>query len=173
MSLLSIRLYPDPVLRVRCPEVETFDAELERLVEDMVETMYAAPGVGLAAPQVGVESRVAVVDATVGEEPGALRVLINPEILSTQGSEVDVEGCLSIPDITDKVERPAAVSVRAFDPQGREQLIEAEGLEARAIQHEIDHLNGILFTDHLNGLRKERARRRLRRLRDEVTELAS
>jgi peptide deformylase len=173
MSLLSIRLYPDPVLRVRCPEVETFDAELELLVKNMVETMYAAPGVGLAAPQVGVESRVAVVDATVGEEPGNLLVLINPRILSTQGSEVDVEGCLSIPDITDKVERPAAVSVSAFDAQGREQLIEAEGLEARAIQHEIDHLDGVLFTDHLNGLRKERARRRLRRLRDEVTELAS
>ena len=173
MSILSIRLYPDPVLRVRCPEVETFDSDLERLVEDMVETMYAAPGVGLAAPQVGVESRVAVVDSTVGEEPGTLLILINPRILSTQGSEIDVEGCLSIPDITDKVERPALVSISAFDAQGREQLIEAEGLEARAIQHEIDHLDGVLFTDHLNGLRKERARRRLRRLRNEVAELAS
>jgi peptide deformylase len=173
MSLLSIRLYPDPVLRVRCPEVETFDADLERLVESMVETMYAAPGVGLAAPQVGVETRLAVVDATVGEEPDTLLILINPKILSTQGSEIDVEGCLSIPDITDKVERPAAVVVSAFDAQGREQLIEAEGLEARAIQHEIDHLDGILTPPPPTARRSARPRGRLGRRRDEMMELAS
>jgi peptide deformylase len=173
MSILNIRLYPDPVLRVRCPDVETFDAALERLVEDMVETMYAAPGIGLAAPQVGIESRVAVVDACVGEEPGNLRVLINPRILTTSGSEIDVEGCLSIPDISDNVERPFAVTITALDTSGMEQLIEAEGLEARAIQHEIDHLDGILFTDHLTGLRRERARRRLKRLQQEVLEVAS
>jgi peptide deformylase len=173
MSILNIRLYPDPILRARCPDVETFDPALERLVEDMVETMYAAPGIGLAAPQVGIESRLAVVDASVGEEPGHLRVLINPRILTTSGSEIDVEGCLSIPDISDKVERPFAVTIRALDTSGMEQLIEAEGLEARAILHEIDHLDGILFTDHLTGLRRERARRRLKRLQQEVLEVAS
>jgi peptide deformylase len=116
---------------------------------------------------------VAVVDATIGEEPDRLLVLVNPRVLKTQGSEVDVEGCLSIPDITDKVERPFTVSVAAFDLQGREQLIQAEGLEARALQHEIDHLDGILFTDHLIGLRRERARRRLKRLQRDVVEVAS
>ena len=173
MSILPIRLYPDPVLRVRCHDVETFDSELERLVEDLVETMYAAPGIGLAAPQIGVESRVCVVDATVGEEPGSLLLLINPRILETSGSETDVEGCLSIPEISDKVERAYAVSVAALDVQGREQLIEAEALEARAIQHEIDHLDGLLFTDRLTGLRKERARRLLKRLQREIVEVAS
>ncbi len=173
MSILTIRLYPDPVLRVRCHDVEAFDSELERLVEDLVETMYAAPGVGLAAPQVGVESRVCVVDATAGEEPDNLLVLVNPRILESSGSEIDVEGCLSIPDISDKVERPYAVSVAAFDVQGGEQLIAAKGLEARAIQHEIDHLDGVLFTDRLTGLRKERARRLLKRLQREVVEVAS
>jgi peptide deformylase len=100
-------------------------------------------------------------------------VLINPRILTTSGSEIDVEGCLSIPDISDKVERPFAVTIRALDTSGMEQLIEAEGLEARAILHEIDHLDGILFTDHLTGLRRERARRRLKRLQQEVLEVAS
>lgn len=172
MSILPIRQYPDPVLRVNCPAVERFDDSLRELCESMVETMYAAPGVGLAAPQVGVEQRLAVVDATAGEEPGHLIVLVNPEIVATEGSDLDVEGCLSIAGISDKVLRPFRVTVEARDIEGRPQRIEAEGLEARAIQHEIDHLDGVLFTDRLTGLRKERARRKLKRLHTETAEIA-
>jgi peptide deformylase len=164
MAILPIRIYPDPVLRVRCADVEAFDADLEKLVRDMVETMHAAPGIGLAASQVGVEQRVAVVDLSVGERSEDLVVLVNPELLSTEGEEEDVEGCLSLPDITDKVRRPFSVRVRAADTEGTLREIEAESLLARAICHEIDHLDGVLFTDRLRGLRRERARRALRRL---------
>lgn len=164
MAVLSIRLYPDPVLRVRCPEVETFDAELRRLAEDMVETMVAAPGVGLAAPQVGVELRLAVVDTSVGEKPDALKVLVNPRIVERRGSQIDSEGCLSIPSYSDKVERPQEIDVEAFDLDGREIRFSSEDFEARAICHEIDHLDGILFVDHLRGLRRDRARRQLKKM---------
>ena len=166
-----IRLYPDPVLRVRCPEVEVFDDELRRLADDMVETMHDAPGIGLAAPQVGVESRVAVVDLSVGEDPDQLHVLINPEVLDREGRGVEVEGCLSIPGITDKVPRPLRIRVRAQDVGGEAFEIEADDWLARAILHEIDHLDGVLFVDHLRGLRRERVRRQLKKLaetRDEV-----
>lgn len=163
MAVREIKLYPDPVLRIECPAVETFGVDLVRLAEDMVETMYAAPGVGLAAPQVGVELRLAVVDATAGEEEGQLHILANPRIVSTEGHDVDVEGCLSIPGITEKVARAGRIRVEAQDLAGNPQQIEAEGLLARAIQHEIDHLDGVLFTDRLTGLRRERARRWLKR----------
>jgi peptide deformylase len=164
MSLLPIRIYPDPVLRVRCRPIESFDQELARLAANMVETMHAAPGIGLAANQVGVESRIAVVDLSVGEREEDLLVLVNPELLAEQGEDEDVEGCLSIPDYTDKVTRPLVVRVRAADLRGKSFEIEAEGQLARAIQHEIDHLDGRLFTDRLHGLRRERARRMLKRL---------
>ena len=167
MSLLQIRLYPDAVLRVRCPEVTIFDRELTRLAEDMVETMYRAPGVGLAAPQVGVEKRLAVVDVSVGEEEGQLLVLVNPEIKEESGNEGDSEGCLSIPGFTEKVNRPTWIRVAAQDLEGREVEIEANDLVARAICHEIDHLDGILFIDRLRGLRKEKGKRHLRRLVEE------
>mgnify|MGYP001826587086 CR=1 FL=1 len=167
MSVRPIRVYPDPVLRVRCPEVEAFDDALAKLVSDMVETMHAAPGIGLAAPQIGVERRVAVVDLSVGEDPEALLVLVNPEIFDHDGRETDVEGCLSIPDFTDKVMRPERIRVRALDVRGEAFELEAEGLLARAIQHEQDHLNGVLFIDHLRGLRRERAKRKLRHLQME------
>ncbi len=166
MALLEIRLYPDPVLRVECAPVETFDAVLAKLADDMAETMYAAPGVGLAAPQVGIETRLAVVDTSADEEP-ELHVLVNPRILESEGVDVDVEGCLSMPGITEKVRRPARVRVEAQDLSGSSRTIEADGLLARAIQHEIDHLDGVLFTDHLTGLRRERARRWLKRARQE------
>jgi peptide deformylase len=167
MSLLAIRIYPDPVLRARCREVETFDETLARLVDDMVETMHAAPGIGLAANQVGVETRVAVVDLSAGERREDLLVLVNPELLTEAGEEEDVEGCLSIPDFTEKVTRPLAIKVRANDLAGKRFEVEAEGLLARAICHEMDHLAGKLFTDRLRGLRRERARRVLRRLERE------
>lgn len=165
MALLEIRLYPDPVLRVECPAVTIFDDELARLADNMAQTMYAAPGVGLAAPQVGVELRLAVVDTSAGEEPGNLHVLVNPRILTTSGEDTDVEGCLSIPDVTEKLERPEAIRIEAEDLAGNRLLLEADGLLARIILHEIDHLDGVLFTDRLTGLRRERVRRLLKKMR--------
>ena len=166
-----IRVYPDPVLRVRCAEVTRFDEELARLVADLVETVHAAPGVGLAASQVGVEQRVAVVDLSVGRDPGSVLVMVNPVIESAEGAEVDTEGCLSIPDFTDKVLRPDRLRLSAADVGGERRTFEAEGFLARAICHEIDHLDGILFVDHLRGLRRERAKRFLKRLAKEQEEL--
>lgn len=153
------------MLREPCAEVDSFDDDLRRLVDDMVETMHAAPGVGLAAPQVGVGQRVAVVDVSVGDDPSALRVLVNPRLVEISGRALDTEGCLSIPDLSEKVVRPTRVQVEASDVDGRSQSFEATDFEARAICHEIDHLEGVLFVDHLRGLRKEKARRQLRRLR--------
>jgi peptide deformylase len=164
MAVLPIRIYPDPVLRVRCAEVTDFGAELSRLVDDMVETMHAAPGVGLAASQVGVELRVAVVDLSVGEDPSQLLVLVNPRIVGDDGSEVESEGCLSIPEFTEKVDRPHQVEVLAQDLGGAPLRFVAEGWLARAICHEVDHLDGVLFVDHLHGLRRERAKRALKKL---------
>lgn len=164
MSLLTIRLYPDPVLREKCAPVEVFDAELRQLAQDMVETMHAAPGIGLAASQVGITKRLAVVDLSVGEDPDQILILVNPEVLETEGKETDVEGCLSLPGITDKVTRPLRLRLRALDLEGEAFEIEADDWLARAICHEIDHLDGVLFVDHLRGLRKERARRQLKKL---------
>lgn len=170
MALLPIRLYPDEVLRRACRPVERFDEALRQLTQDMVETMYSAPGVGLAAPQVGIDLRLAVVDVTVGEEDGALLVLVNPEIVESAGEETDVEGCLSIPELTDKVVRPQSIVVQAADLDGDGFELEAEGFVARAICHEIDHLDGVLFVDRLHGLRRDRARRHLRRLERGIVE---
>jgi len=167
MAILPIRIYPDPVLRVKCRKVEEFDDRLRKLASDMVETMHAAPGVGLAAPQVGVDLRLAVVDISVGEDPSLLKVLVNPEVVRREGAESDVEGCLSLPGITDKVDRPAAVTIRAQDLAGQPFELEATEYMARAVCHEIDHLDGVLFTDHLRGLRKERIRRQLKKLAEE------
>ena len=164
MAILAIRIYPDPVLRVRCRRVETFDAGLRKLAANMVETMHAAPGVGLAAPQVGSDLRLAVVDISVGEDPAAVLILVNPEVVRREGLETDVEGCLSLPGINDKVDRPFAITVRAQTLEGESFELAAEDYMARAICHEIDHLDGILFTDHLRGLRRERARRQLKKL---------
>lgn len=164
MAILPIRIYPDPVLRKKCGRVETFDDGLRKLAANMVETMHAAPGVGLAAPQVGVDLRLAVVDISVGEDPAALRVLVNPEITRREGLETDTEGCLSLPGITDKVDRPLSITLRAQGLDGQPFELQAEDYLARAICHEVDHLDGVLFTDHLRGLRKERARRQLKKL---------
>ena len=172
MAIRAIRIYPDPVLRVQCRAVTEFDDSLRKLVADMIETMHAAPGIGLAAPQVGVELRVAVVDLSVGEDPEQLHVLINPEIVHRQGQETDVEGCLSLPGITDKVERPTFVRLKALDEEGNPFEMEADDWLARAICHELDHLDGVLFVDHLRGLRRERARRQLKKLAAEQEVMA-
>jgi peptide deformylase len=168
MAVLAIRQYPDPVLRLRCGEVESFDEELARLARDMIETVQAAPGIGLAAPQVGRSERLAVVDLSVGQDPEQLLVLVNPEIQDPVGSWIDEEGCLSIPELVDKVERPQRIRLTAQGLDGRPFELTAEGLLARAICHEVDHLDGVLFVDHLRGLRRERARRALRRLAREA-----
>jgi peptide deformylase len=164
MAILPIRIYPDPILRQRTrPETE-FGPPLRALARNMIETMVAAPGIGLAAPQVGHDVRLAVVDLSVGEDPAQLHILINPEVVRRAGVATDVEGCLSLPGISDKVDRPTSITVRAMDLSGKAFELEADEWLARAICHEVDHLDGILFTDHLRGLRRERVRRQLRKL---------
>jgi peptide deformylase len=157
MAIRPIISLPDPRLRQKSDAVARVDDDVRRLMDDMLETMYDAPGVGLAAIQVGVPKRVAVIDtAKDGEEKRPL-FLVNPEIVwSSDETRVYQEGCLSIPDFMDDVERPERVRARFLDRNGETQEIEADGLLATALQHEIDHLNGILFIDYLSRLKRER-----------------
>ncbi len=156
MAVLEILTFPHPVLRQRARKVERIDETIHRLVEDMTETMYRAPGIGLAANQVGVPQRVIVVDLSAGERPDERLVVINPEIVCREGRLRMEEGCLSVPDLRDQVTRCSRVVVRGLDLEGREVEIEAEDLLAVAFQHEIDHLDGILFIDHLSQLKRSR-----------------
>lgn len=165
MSILEIVVYPDPILRKKCQAVQSFDDSLKKIAADMTETVHAAPGVGLAAPQVGLDMRLAVVDLSAGEDPNALYYLVNPEVSTPRGQESEVEGCLSIPNYRDRVKRPETITLKAFDLEGKPFTLEADGWLARAIQHEVDHLNGVLFVDYLRGFRKDRARRFLKKLR--------
>lgn len=155
MALLPILEVPDPRLRQKAERVATIDVRIAALLEDMLETMYAAPGIGLAAPQIGVAERIIVLDVGSKEEPKPIR-LINPEILAAEGEVVEAEeGCLSLPNQFAPVKRPGQVTVRYTDETGEEREIEADGLLARCLQHEIDHLDGVLFTDHLSRLKRE------------------
>jgi peptide deformylase len=159
-----ILILPDPLLRKKSAPVAKVDKEIRALVEDMFATMYDAPGVGLAAVQVGVPKRVITVDATRGEEPKHPIALVNPEIVwSSDEPSVHEEGCLSIPEVTEEVERPAKVRVRYLDLEGREQELEAEALLARVLQHEIDHTNGVLFIDHISKLKRDRIVKKFRK----------
>jgi peptide deformylase len=158
MSLLPLHLLGSPVLRQHSPEVKTVDDDVRRLVEDMFETMDAAKGIGLAANQVGANRRVAVVDVD-----GDRFAMINPRIVETEGRDLAEEGCLSIPDIYGDVTRPDRVVIEALDAAGNRYRKEATGLKARAIQHEIDHLDGILFLDHLSLIRRQMLLARWRR----------
>jgi peptide deformylase len=151
-------------LQSKTTTVQQFDAELQRLIDDMIETMYAAPGIGLAAPQVGVPLRVSVIDLSVGKEGGELLTLVNPQFVEREGMQLEEEGCLSVPGFTATVARPAHVVVRAFDRHGVERTIEGHGLLARALQHEIDHLDGVLFLDRLRGIKREIILRKIRKL---------
>ncbi len=172
MTIRVIRTYPDPVLRIKTARVEKIDNSLNQLIQDMIETMHAAPGVGLAANQVGVSLQLAVIDLSSREEDQQrhpLMVMINPEILSLDGTVVEEEGCLSIPDYAEKTKRASKVRVRAQDRTGRFIEIAAEGLLAKALQHEIDHLNGILFIDRLSPLKKSIFKRRFKKLVVEQT----
>ena len=164
MAKLPIITLPDPLLRKRSTAVEHIDDELRKLAEDMLETMYAAPGVGLAAVQVGVPRRLIVLDTAKGEEPPQPLVMINPEIVA-RGKEMHEheEGCLSIPDVRIDIERPSTVTVRFLDREGKPQEMVAEGLLATAVQHEIDHLNGKLIIDFLSRLKRDIIVRRFRK----------
>lgn len=156
MTIKPLIILPDPLLRQVSAPIERVDSELEQFIDDMLETMYDAPGIGLAAIQVGVPRRLLVIDlAKEGQEPAPL-VFINPEILkSSDERSVYEEGCLSIPDYYAEVERPAAITVKSIGRDGKEQLTEADGLLATCLQHEIDHLNGVLFIDHISRLKRE------------------
>ncbi|MBI5057881.1 MAG: peptide deformylase [Nitrospirae bacterium] len=155
MSVREIVKYPEKVLREKTELVNDIDSALQDLIDDMIETMYAAPGVGLAANQVGVSKRLAVIDISLSEEKVPLIVLVNPEIVHLEGEIEAEEGCLSIPDYTTVLKRAMKVAVKGFDRHGKPVEIEAEGLLARALQHEIDHLNGKLFIDRMGRIKKE------------------
>ena len=165
MALLPILEFPDPRLRTRAEPVQQFDAALEQLVADMLQTMYAAPGIGLAATQVNVHRALLVMD--VSAEKTQPQVYINPQIVTRDGVEVSEEGCLSVPSIFEEVQRAARVRVRAHDADGRQFERELEGLDAICLQHEMDHLAGKLFVDYLSGLKRERIRRKLEKERRE------
>ena len=163
MAILPVRIYGDPVLRQRAAEVKSFDDSLLRLVADLRDTMHAYHGVGLAATQVGVLQRVAVVHVPLDEEgvTFASHALVNPVVVGRSASQVSEEGCLSIPGIFEDVTRALEVRVRYQDPEGREATLDAEGYLARAIQHELDHLDGVLFVDRLSVLKRRFLKRAL------------
>lgn len=165
MALLEILEYPDPRLRTRAEPVTTFDAALSALIDDMFETMYAAPGIGLAASQVNVHRRLLVMDLT--QDHSEPMVFINPEILSREAVGVMEEGCLSVPGYFDEVERAQKIRVRAQDRHGMTFERDLEGLHAVCLQHEMDHLEGKLFVDYLSMLKRDRVRRKLEKDRRE------
>ena len=159
MARLDILHYPDARLHTVAKPVATVDARIRKLVDDMAETMYAAPGIGLAATQVNVHERVVVID--ISETHDALRVFINPEIVAQSGREESEEGCLSVPGVFDRVQRAERVTVRALDRVGKSFELDADGLLAVCIQHEMDHLMGKVFVDYLSNLKRNRIRAKL------------
>ena len=156
--------YGDSLLHDRAEVVDAITADIERLIDDMIETMYAAPGVGLAAPQVGVPFRIFVVDVSVGRDPTGLHVMINPEFVERDGMQLEEEGCLSVPGFNATVVRPSRAVLKGLNRQGEAQQLEGSGLLARAFQHEMDHLDGTLFVDRLRGLKRDLIVRRIRKL---------
>ncbi|MFC1867022.1 peptide deformylase [Thermodesulfobacteriota bacterium] len=160
---MKIYTYPDAILKTKAKPVDDIDEELQTLVEDMAETMYAAPGIGLAATQVGEPKRLVIFDLSPREEGRNLSVLINPEIVLAEGKIVYEEACLSVTDFCADVERCANVKVRGVDLQGNPVDIEAEGLLAICLQHEIDHLNGVLYIDHISSLKRSLYKKRLKK----------
>jgi len=156
--------FGDPVLEKAAKPVVEFDAELKKLVADMFESMYAAHGVGLAAPQIGISKRLAVIDVSFGEDPEAKLVLVNPEIVHTEGKQTQSEGCLSVPEFREPVTRARVVTIRAQDENGKEYERTGEDLLARAFLHETDHLNGKLYLSHLSSLKRDLMKRKIRKL---------
>jgi peptide deformylase len=156
MTLRPIITLPDPVLRQKARPIERIDADLRRLMDDMLATMYDAPGIGLAAPQIGISRRLLVMDPSKDDQPKTPLVMVNPEILErSQELRTHEEGCLSIPEFTAEIERPARTRVTYLDPEGKSQETELEGIWSTLVQHEIDHLNGVLFIDYLSRLKRD------------------
>jgi len=170
MAIKKIFTYPDPVLRQKVETVTSFDDSLKQLAGDLAETMYNAPGAGLAANQIGVCLRVAVIDVSANKEEKKHLVLVNPEIIDKEGRQVDEEGCLSVIDLTANVERYRKLRIRAQDLDGKTWEFPAEDFFARVIQHELDHLNGILFIDHLSSLKRALYKKRLKKILREQEE---
>ena len=163
MALRPIVKWGDPVLHAPSAPVKEIDGSLNTLVTDMVQTMYAAPGIGLAAPQIGVPLRVIVIDLSVGEEKGQLITLVNPEFVEREGEQRQEEGCLSLPGFGGTPVRPAKVVVKGLDLEGKERIYPATELLARAFCHEIDHIDGLLFVDRLTPLKRDLMKRKLRK----------
>lgn len=170
MAIRKIITFPDPFLREPTKPVTVFDQELEQLVADMAETMYAARGAGLAANQIGVGRRIAVLDIAKRDEERDLQVFINPEIVFQEGNQVDDEGCLSVIDLSAKVKRAKRIGLKCRDLKGNSRELEAEDWLARVLQHEIDHLNGVLFIDHLSSLKRSLYKKRLRKILEDRAE---
>jgi peptide deformylase len=156
--------YGDAMLHQPARLVDAVTPEIQRVIDDMIETMYAAPGVGLAAPQIGVPLRIFVVDVSVGRDPGGLMVMVNPEFIVREGTQFEEEGCLSVPGFNATVMRPTRVVVKSLDRNGDEQTHEGAGMLARAFQHEMDHLDGRLFLDHLRGIKRDLIVKKIRKL---------
>lgn len=163
-KLHEVVKYPAAVLAKKGEPVTVFDAKLKKLTEEMFESMYAAQGIGLAAPQIAISKRIAIVDVSFQKNPEEKIVLINPEVIDRRGKQVEEEGCLSLPDIREKVARAEWVKVKAQDVTGAWFEVEGTELTARALQHEIDHLDGILFIDHLSRLKRELVLRKIKKL---------
>lgn len=163
-DILKIYTYPDPVLREKASPVENIDGETQKLIDDMAETMYKAPGIGLAAVQAGEPQRIIVYDVTPKEEGENLSVIINPEIISREGSTTFEEACLSVIDFSAEVKRSEMICVKGLDRDGNPVEIEAEGLHSICLQHEIDHLNGILFIDHISSIKRSLYKKRLKKM---------
>jgi peptide deformylase len=163
MPILEIVKYGNSILTKKAEKITNLDRYIEELAQNMVQTMYAAPGIGLAAPQINESKRLITADLSVGENSQNLIILINPELISLEGEVVNQEGCLSIPDINENVARPYRVIVKGVDLKGNEKTVEAEGLLARVLCHEIDHINGKLFIDHLSRLKKSLIKKKLRK----------
>jgi len=166
----EIVIWPDPILKKKASPVSQVDDSIRSLVNDMFETMYAADGVGLAAPQIGVLKQVIVLDTTPRQPESKPVAMINPQIIAKEGTTRYSEGCLSVPGEAEEVERAARVTAKFLDVSGREQTIEADGLLAVAIQHETDHLHGTMFVDYLSPLKRELIRKRMKRLKTERAE---
>ncbi|HEY1464831.1 MAG TPA: peptide deformylase [Terriglobales bacterium] len=162
--IYPIVLYGDPVLETPAEEITEFNSDLKKLVEDMFESMYAAHGVGLAAPQIGISKRIAVVDVTFKDDPDAKLVLINPEIIGREGKQTGQEGCLSLPDFHENLTRANVVTVRAQDLEGKWFEKTGDELLARALLHETDHLNGRLFISHVSALKRDLIKRKIKKL---------
>jgi peptide deformylase len=162
--LRTVVHYGAPGLQSPAAPVTTFDAGLQTIIDDMIDTMYAAPGIGLAAPQIGVSQRIFVIDLSVGKRGGDLITLVNPEFTERDGMQLEEEGCLSVPGFNATVARPSRAVVKGLDRSGQPRVVEGTGLLARALQHEMDHLDGLLFLDRLRGIKRDLIVRKIRKL---------